>query len=396
MSFHPGGSKSISNRVLLIDRISGTGSRITGLSDAQDTRTMQWLLRQSGHLFDAGPAGTCFRFMTAFLALRDGEQVLTGSQRMLQRPIGPLVDALNQLGARIEYLGEEGYPPLRIGSPNFSPRHQTIAIRGDVSSQFISALMMIAPALPGGLTIEITGPTISESYIEMTAEIMRRFGAEVRHTGRGYEISDKPYRATDFHVEPDWSSVSYPLGILAVAREGELSIPGLSADSVQGDRAIVEIAEKWGLTCDFDGIGLHASVKGSPAEKMARDFSTCPDLAPTVMAVNGALGIRGEYSGLEHLRIKESDRIEAMATNLALGGVQLSTGELQGSYVQTGVISGDSWNMATFDDHRIAMAMSIWSVKGIVDIDDPEVIEKSYPGYWDDLEGAGINISPRG
>lgn len=393
MIFKPGGSKSISNRVLLIDRLCGSQSRITGLSDSQDTLTMKRLLQQTGQLYDAGPAGTCYRFMAAYLALQDGEQTLTGSPRMLRRPIGPLVDALRQLGAHIEYLEEEGFPPIRIGPPSFSLEAKTLQIRGDISSQFISALMMIGPLLPGGLTIEITGSVISGSYLEMTAEIMRRFGAEVSRTGSGFEISDHPYQAVNFHVEPDWSSASYPIGILAIAGEGQLFIPGLQSDSVQGDRVILDIASHWGVSFDFDENGLHAAAGQTDRGTLKRDFSSCPDLAPTVMAIQGALGIDSEYSGLEHLRIKESDRIEAMKENLLKGAIRLTGSGRSGHYSQTGSLEGNSWKISSFEDHRIAMAMSLWALKGEVYIDEPRVIDKSYPGYWNDLEAAGFRIN---
>lgn len=398
--FRPGGSKSISNRVLLIDQLAGGGAQITGLSESDDTRIMKRLLTQETSILDAGHAGTCYRFMVAYLSLLPGEQILTGSERMLERPVGPLVDALNSLGAQIEYLGRESYPPLKIGESHWTPERHSVTLPGDISSQFISALMMVAPRLPGGLTITITPPVSSRDYLGMTARIMRHFGADVREIGDGFEIAPGNYKKRPFQVEADWSSAAFALGWLAIARDGEIHIPNLYESSVQGDRVIKELASHWGVRVEHSSQGITAKVEAFVEPVVDWDFRNCPDLAPVAMSVHGALGINGEYIGLESLRIKESDRIEAMRSNLLKGGVVLdSRPDPSGRiiYTQKGKLtSGQIWRINSYNDHRIAMSMALWGLKGTVIIEDPEVVGKSYPSFWSDLEKAGMSITPEG
>lgn len=402
LNFSPGGSKSISNRALVISALSDHETTIHGLSDSEDTEIMQRLLDQREGIFDAGHAGTCFRFMTAYLALQPGTQVLTGSSRMQQRPVSPLVDALRKLGSQVKYLGKEGYPPIEISSIDTESYIPEVSIPGDVSSQFISALMMIGVKLPQGLEISILPPVLSRPYLDMTASIMQEFGAKVDIADSRIFIHPGRYAKRTFHVEADWSSASYPIGLMAIIRQGQLKVGGLKDKSLQGDSAILEIASHWGLNFEFDKEGLWVIAgKLTANPQMEWDFSSSPDLAPTVMAVNAALGIEAKYSGLKSLRIKESDRIRSMQRNLEQGGVGLVVKRAVNGNEEIAFQSGsfcfdNEFIIETFDDHRIAMACSLLAAKGKVTVMDPEVIIKSYPEYWQQLRENGFGISRQG
>jgi len=407
--FRPGGSKSISNRVLLLDRLAGGGSQLKGLSNAADTYTMRRLLDDQGSRLDAGPAGTCYRFMTAYLAFREGTQLLTGSARMMERPIGPLVDALRQLGARIRYVGREGFPPLEIGPPGDQPASAEVLIDGSASSQFVSALMMIAPGLTHGLRIRLSGTRRSSTYLDMTSSLMKEFGAVIHKRPDGYRINPGKYRPTKIEVEADWSSAAFPIALQAIRRTGTLHIPGLQATSLQGDSVIREIANYWGLRFDFVKNQLRVSTHSpSPTLPLHFDFSHCPDLAPAVIATQAALGLSGKYTGLENLKIKESDRIKALTEDLKKVSVSLHSEYSQAAgekikpeqkllVVQQGkAVVQDHICFTACDDHRIAMSMSLLATRGAICIDDAEVVKKSYPNYWDDLAAAGFAISRPG
>jgi 3-phosphoshikimate 1-carboxyvinyltransferase len=340
-TFHPGGSKSLSNRALLIRHLAGGTSTLEGLSNSDDTRTMQALLNQSSDDYNAGPAGTCYRFMCARLSIKPGTQILRGTNRMHKRPIKPLVQALRQMGATIEYLDKPGYPPLKIGPPQWTDVRPTVSVEAGISSQFISALMMIGPVLPYGLNIQMIPPVASESYIRMTAEVMKAFGADIDYVDQIIQISPRPYSPTDYQIETDWSSAAYPISLLALANRGSVHIPGLLENSLQGDQVIQGIAKGWGITFEFSQEGLTARAGGDAptSDDWSYDFASCPDLAPTVIAVQAARNLISFFSGLDNLKLKESDRIEVMKAILMQAGMRLeleSGAQSESLYTLTG------------------------------------------------------------
>jgi 3-phosphoshikimate 1-carboxyvinyltransferase len=391
------GSKSIANRVQVIRALCGEHFDIQNLSNADDTLTLEGLLASSETVLDAGAGGTTYRFLTAYLATRTGEEhLLTGSKRMLERPIGILVDALRLLGADITYIENEGYPPLRIRGRQLTGH--PIAIPADTSSQYISALLMIAPTLSGGLTMALKGNIVSRPYIEMTLSMMAFFGVKYTFEGNTIRVEEDPYQARPFFVEADWSAASYYYAIAALSNRAEITLFGLSADSLQGDAVIAEIMALLGVATVY---GEHEIVlRKIPGftlpEKMVYDFVACPDLAQTVVVVCAALRIPAEFSGLQTLLIKETDRVEALHRELNKYGATFRR-VAENSWVLD--VSRVNLNqetlpvIATYDDHRMAMAFApLCLVTGEMAIAEPGVVSKSYPAFWHDLQGLGFKI----
>lgn len=395
------GSKSISNRALLIRALAPEPFEIKRLAAAHDTELMQALLASDDTVRDAGPAGTTFRFLTAYLALQPGEQLLTGTERMKQRPIGVLVDALRKLGARIEYEEQEGYPPLRIGEAESLDTVSRLEIPADTSSQYISALLMIAPVLPRGLELSLTGKIVSRSYIEMTLALMAYFGVTAEWDGHTIRVQPQSYQSRPFTVEADWSAASYHYALAAFADELDLQLDGLFADSVQGDAALVEIMEQFGVTSTFNDTGVHLSRSDKPITKMFEwDFIRCPDIAQTMAVVCAGLGVHGLFTGLQTLSIKETDRIAALKQELSKVKAYFSKLPLRFSPVakkQYYMIEGkaDLSEVPTFDtyeDHRMAMAFAPLAMFGDIRINDPMVVRKSYPHFYEDLKRLGFSL----
>lgn len=389
------GSKSISNRALIVMALAGGGAadRLSGLSTSKDTVTLQNLLSQSHTVFDAGDAGTTFRFMAAYLATQPGKKTLTGSPRMLERPCGPLVEGLRQLGADIEYLGREGYPPLQIGESAFRYGAE-ISVSAQVSSQFLSALLLIAPCLPGGLTLRPDGHLVSRPYLEMTLSMMRYFGAQAHWQGDSIVVQPGNYTARTYVVEADWSGASYWYAMAALADEAELHLEGLFRESWQGDAALVEIMRHFGIETTFEqkGVDLTKSGNGSSAV-FEQNFITCPDIAQTLAVVCAGAGVPGVFSGLETLSIKETNRIAALQMELAKVGVQFNETEPGNRYMVQGMAAWEGTpRFSTYGDHRMAMAFAALGMLGTVEIEDPEVVAKSYPKFWTDLAQMGFEI----
>lgn len=395
------GSKSISNRALIIRALSGEDFPIERLAEANDTDLMMRLLASKEEVRDAGPAGTTFRFLTAYLALQPGSQVLTGTERMKQRPIGVLVEALRQLGADIEYMDKEGYPPLRIGAPAGLGKTNKLSISAGTSSQFISALLMIAPVLPNGLQLQLEGNIVSRSYIEMTLGLMEHFGVKHQWEEQTIKIEPQVYQSQPFVVEADWSAASYHYALAAFADELDLQLDGLFENSFQGDAALVEIMEQFGVQSEFNdtGVRLLKSTKAVPP-MFEWDFLLCPDIAQSLAVICAGLGIHGLFSGLETLSIKETDRIKALKNEL--GKVQAFLSKLperfapksnKQFYMVEGKAAFDSEpTFATYEDHRMAMAFAPLAMLGKIHIEDPMVVVKSYPAFYEDLEGLGFVV----
>ncbi len=396
------GSKSISNRALIIQALCPDSFPILRLAQAKDTQTLQALLSSTDEVLDTGAAGTTFRFLTAYLSTQSGSQVLTGSERMKQRPIGVLVDALRELGANIEYLENEGYPPLRIGEASGFGESGQLSISAGTSSQYITALLLLAPTLPNGLALNLEGKIVSRPYIEMTLRLMAYFGIQYEWIGQQIKVLPQTYQAKPFTVEADWSAASYYYSLAAISDRCELQLNGLFADSVQGDAVLQEIYTEFGVETSFDEKGLHLRKQAdhTPPPVFEYDFLECPDVAQTLAVTCAALGIQGVFTGLETLRIKETDRIAALKEELSKVGAYLSA--LPARFAPKSgkeyfMIEGQAqWDeppvFATYEDHRMAMAFAPFAMLNAIKVAEPEVVVKSYPDYWKDLESLGFSI----
>lgn len=388
-------SKSESNRALIIQALAGGGS-LTNLSDANDTQLMRRLLADpTADTLDAEDAGTVMRFLTAYLSVTNRRVLLTGTARMRERPIAVLVEALRELGMQIDYAEKEGYPPLHIRGwgTNLPPTEMVeLTVRGDISSQYISALMMIAPQLPSGLRLFLTGKVGSRPYIRMTQALMQHFGAECRDLGEVIEVRSAPYQPADYAIESDWSAASYWYAMVALSPVGgQIYLPGLRRYSLQGDQAIVNIMEKLGVATEFGADGVQLTQQ-PPTGAFSQDFTHCPDLAQTVAVVAAALGVEVEMTGLESLRIKETDRILALQTELAKFGATLIETRPDVLHVAAPYFHVKGQTVATYHDHRMAMAFAPLALRGPLTINAPQVVRKSYPSFWAELAQVGFNV----
>ncbi|MBS1950239.1 MAG: 3-phosphoshikimate 1-carboxyvinyltransferase [Cytophagales bacterium] len=383
-------SKSISNRALLINALTGNRSIVRNLSAARDTKLMQALVNSPEKTIDVMDAGTTMRFLTAYFAITNQQKILTGTDRMKQRPIGLLVEALRKIGAIIEYQAISGYPPIEIKGFSIQKEY-LIEMPGHVSSQYISALMMVAPTLPKGLTIKLTGHLASIPYIEMTAALMREFGADVTLDLKKQHISIKPisYKTASLIVEADWSAASYWFAFVALATEAQIVLPNVTEKSLQGDRVIVELMEKIGVHGKFRGNSIEL-IKIKNAGHLEWNFTHCPDLAQTVLPVCAAKGITGNFTGLESLRIKETDRIAALQNELKKIGSELTEPQPGLWKLVPGKISSLNSPVETYHDHRMAMGFAPWATLTDITIQSPDVVNKSYPAFWDDVRSVGI------
>lgn len=387
-------SKSIANRALIIHALSYSPYEIENLSDSDDTKVMKKVLESNTNRFDIGHAGTAMRFLTAFLSQIVGEWVLSGSERMKQRPIGVLVDALNELGARIEYVENEGFPPLRIYGSHL--KGKLLELDGSISSQYISALLMIAPTLEGGLSIRLKNRITSRSYIEMTLGLMKQFGVDAHFIGNEIRIPEQKYKPIAYTCEGDWSGASYWFQILSLAEEGEIVLPNLYLNSLQGDCHIASWFSAFGVESQAieGGIVIRKTANIQP-KTLKLDFLENPDIAQTMAVLCVLKAVPFHFTGLETLKIKETNRIAALQNELAKFGAQLAEpqhGELDwdGTYP---LEKQEIPTISTYHDHRMALAFAPTAFFGTVVIDDAMVITKSYPAYYDDLKAAGFKVT---
>ncbi len=395
------GSKSISNRILIIRALCNDFFNIKNLSTSKDTTTLLKLLKdKDADVFDAGAAGTTFRFMTAYLAFQQGTQILTGSERMKQRPIGKLVNALIALGCDIEYLEKQGYPPLKVNAPK-SLKTNELSIAADTSSQYITALLMIAPTLPNGLRLTLEGTIVSLPYIQMTLTLMQYFGIEHEWLGNTIIVEKQEYKARDITVEADWSAASYYYALAAFAEKLDLKLNGLFKDSLQGDSVAVEMGFHFGIDTEFTEGGLILTKSGNPITELFEwDFVKCPDIAQTFAVICAGVGVQGLFTGLETLFIKETDRVQALKNELAKVGasfVKLPARFAQKTQKQYFMIDGKAEfekipAFPTYEDHRMAMAFAPLAMFDTIKIEDPAVVDKSYPQFWKDLKSLGFEI----
>ncbi|MFW0717812.1 3-phosphoshikimate 1-carboxyvinyltransferase [Pedobacter sp. N23S346] len=400
------GSKSECNRALIISALSNKLVKVDNLSNAADTVTLDGiltalredseLLTQDSRLVDVGPAGTAMRFLSAYLSAKNGNFLLTGTERMKQRPIGILAEALKTIGADISYAESEGFPPLNITGP-FNQKTAEVKIKGDISSQYISALLMIAPTLPQGLTLEIEGELTSKPYVDMTLDMLAEVGIEHLWSDNSITIKPQAFKPGTLVVEPDWSAASYWYSIAALADEAEISLPALKEKSLQGDSQIQKIMKIFGIATSNTESGISISNLGLSLDTdQVLDLKTCPDLAQTIIVIAAALGKNMSFTGLETLKIKETDRIAALQKELAKIGVTLTEDNLVYTLNTDELHFPEKITIETYEDHRMAMAFAPLALLiNEVEIEDMQVVEKSYPFFWEDLKKAGFLVDSK-
>jgi 3-phosphoshikimate 1-carboxyvinyltransferase len=385
-------SKSISNRGLILNALSLNTEPIINLSDCEDTQVIIDAFNSGSNVFDVKAAGTAMRFLTAFLAGMEGEWIIKGTDRMHERPIYPLADTLLSLGADIRYLEKEGYPPLKINGRQL--KGGEVNLSGSISSQFISALLMIAPLMENGLTIHIKNEIISKPYIDLTLSLMRKYDVDAKWSENSIKIKHKRYKPFSLTVESDWSAASYWYEMAALLPGSQIKLPGLEKESMQGDSKIAKLFEYMGVTTEYLPDGLLISKTKQETDRFFYDFVNEPDLAQTFIATCCFLDIRFVFSGLQSLKIKETDRINAMITEMRKLGFVLQ--EQKDSILSW---SGERCDaeanpvIDTYNDHRMAMALAPASIiyKSVL-VNNPEVVSKSYPNFWNDLKSVGFEI----
>ena len=386
-------SKSISNRALIINALGNGTHHPENLSDCDDTRVMIRALNDDKETIDIMAAGTAMRFLTAYLSVTPGTRIITGTERMQQRPIQVLVNALRELGADIEYVANDGFPPLRITGREL--RKDTISLPGNVSSQYISALLMIAPVLTNGLTIRLTGDIISRPYINLTLQLMNDFGVRAEWTDdHRLKVEPQAYHSTPFYVESDWSAASYWYQIVALSKEAEVTLPGLFKDSYQGDSQVAGIFRSLGVETIYKDKTVILKKNGKSVERLDYDFINQPDLAQTFVVTCALLNIPFRFSGLQSLKIKETDRMAALITEMRkLGYILHETDGSVLSWEGERCTTEEHPAIDTYEDHRMAMAFAptCLALPEIL-INNPQVVSKSYPRYWEDLRQAGFII----
>ena len=384
------GSKSESNRLLILQQLY-PNITIQNLSDSDDTHHLQEALSSKNEIADIGHAGTAMRFLTAFFAGKEGVvKVLQGSERMHNRPIKILVDALRDLGADIAYLEKEGYPPLKITGKKLLK--ETVTINGNVSSQYISALMLIAPSLPNGLEIELIGKVTSVPYINMTLSLLHQLDVKASFSGQKIKISPKPsVNAQTIVVESDWSSASYFYSLIALSKIGSsVKLSAYKKDSLQGDSCLAKIYKHFGVTTVFKENSIVLTKENLHSSSvLIEDLKNAPDIAQTIAVTCFGLGVACDLSGLHTLKIKETDRLEALKEELTKLGASISVSNESLHLKPSEVINKDV-KIATYNDHRMAMAFAPLALKTSIEILEAAVVTKSYRNFWNDMQQVGI------
>lgn len=398
-------SKSLSNRLLIIRALSSGDFTIKNLAEADDTVLLADLLRQIKERkqqkqvteLDTGNAGTAMRFLTAYLSSVKGKWILTGSERMKLRPIGALVDSLRLLGAEIDYLAKLGYPPLLIKGKSL--RGGEIMIDAGISSQFVSALIMTGPSIPGGISLRLWGEAVSKPYINMTVRLIEYFGIPVKREKNRIIIPKSEYLPRDYDVEADWSSAAFWYESAALADKAEIILSGLYSNSLQGDSVLSGIYQNFGVATEY----LENAVRITKATKKTGgfyfNFSDNPDIAPPVITTCAAIGIRGHFEGLKSLKIKESDRLLAITNEFKKMGIFVETrdttnNDLSIDFPPSTIKMAGAIRMDPYGDHRMAMTFAPLALKtGTITIENPDVVKKSYPQFWEHLSSLGFDIT---
>ena len=387
-------SKSESNRLLIIKALSEKEITIKNLSKANDSVLLKNLLESENLVvWDAQDAGTSFRFLTSFLAIKKEHVVLSGTERMKQRPVKVLVDALNKIGAEILYLENEGFPPIYVKGKINQVKNK-LDIPGDISSQYISSLLLIAPLLEKGIEINIEEPFYSRPYVNMTLNLMNSFGIKSAVKGNKISIKNQEFSSGSYIVESDWSAASYWYSILSISDNiNNLTLQGLKKKSNQGDSVISELMKSFGVNTQYKEDGIVLTKIKFDTEEIELDFRDCPDLAQTILVVAAYHKIKLKVSGVESLKIKETDRLLAMKNELKKIGCDFYE---EGNYwllEKRRREIDDELSIDTYKDHRMAMAFAPLASKKSMIINDPDVVVKSYPTYWEDLKKVGFIIT---
>ena len=389
-----GGSKSESNRLLILQALANEKFKIENLSNSKDTSLMLDALSNTGDTINIGLAGTAMRFLTAYFSVQEGREVtLTGEGRMLQRPIGELVEALKKLGADITYKDKKGFPPLLIKGKKL--KGGEISLNSGISSQFITALMLTAPTMKNGIKINLKGKIVSLPYINMSIQLLQRVGIDASINKKTITVKNgEIFSNSPISVESDWSSASYHYSLVATADEADVIIGTYKRESFQGDSALADLYRNMGVETIYvkDKIRLQKSSIWEKSDLIEFDLNQQPDIAQTISVTCLTLGLNCKLTGLETLRIKETDRLLALKTELEKLGASVtitdSTLEME---IKKDIIP--EVEISTYDDHRMAMAFAPIALKQNIFIEDPDVVVKSYPDFWDHLKALGIKIS---
>lgn len=387
------GSKSESNRLLVL-QAQYPNLSISNLSNSDDTKALQQALTTAPATVDIHHAGTAMRFLTAYYASTPGREcLLTGSSRMQERPIGILVEALHNMGANIEYAKNEGFPPLQIIGTALEA--SIVRLPASISSQFITALLLTAPKLKHGLKIILEGAITSRPYIEMTCALMRQLGIDVAFTGNTLGVAPTSHIPTaEIAVESDWSSASYAYSILALAEEGALTLTTYRKESLQGDACLQSIYTQLGVESSFEHnqLQLRKIPNFKCPEKLALDLAHAPDIAQTIAVSCAALGVVCSLTGLHTLKIKETDRLVALQRELEKFGAKVHI-TADSLHLQPPTTLTVDVAVATYNDHRMALAFAPLALKTTLQINDALVVNKSYPSYWEDLKKLGFSVN---
>ena len=388
-------SKSISNRALILNALSLSTAPIKNLSDCEDTQVIIDAFNSNTNQFDIKAAGTAMRFLTAFLAGMDGNWIIGGSKRMHERPIHPLVETLIALGADIEYIEKDGYPPLNIKGKKL--KGGEVYLSGNISSQFISALLMVGPIMENGLIMHIENEIVSKPYIQLTIGLMAKYGVKVNWEGNTISVKHQKYKPVEVTVESDWSAASYWYEIASLIPGSEITLKGLTKESLQGDSNVVNLFTDMGVTTEFESDGIIIRSIKKRTKKFFHNFVNEPDLVQTFAAACCFKNTHFLFSGIQSLKIKETDRVQAMINEFKKLGYVLKENEI-------GMLEWDGErcepvvnpSIDTYDDHRMAMSFTPGAIAlGSININDPHVVSKSYPQFWNDLKHAGFKIEER-
>ena len=385
-------SKSISNRLLIIKKLCKTKFEIQNLSNAKDTKILNKILDdfEIKKEINCEDAGTALRFVIAFVATKEGIWKVSGSKRMHERPIKPLIDCLKEMGAEIKYLEKEGFPPIEIKSKKL--KSKKLSLPGDISSQFISALLMIAPTIENGLTLEITSKVLSKPYIDMTLGLMSEFGIEYTWENNLIKVEQQNYIAKNIKIENDWSAASFWYSFLALSKSGEIKIPNLYANSIQGDSVLSSIYSKLGIKTEFNEDSIILYKTKNIAREIELDLSNHPDLALPIIVTIAGLGVKTHLMGLESLKIKESNRLESIKRELRKFNISCEIDSSSIKIKESQNIVKPKSTIECHNDHRIAMSIAPLCMKvGSIKFDNKNVVNKSYPKFWEDFDRVSKN-----
>lgn len=389
------GSKSESNRALILQALAGNAFEIENLSTARDTQNLKSILASNDETVDVIDAGTSMRFLTAYYAATNQHKIITGSERMKKRPIAPLVTALSEMGFDVRYAEKEGFAPLEIVPiTSFEKLDKEVFIEGNISSQFITALLLIAPFLPNGLSVNFTTALTSKPYVEMTLNMLQHFGVACAWKGNSISIPKSEIQNHKFSVGADWSAASYWYSMAFLADEAELFLESLQNNWSQGDRVVADWMKRFSVTTEFkDGGALIKNIHAPFPRIMKLDYKDNPDLAQTFAAMFAAKDIGATFTGIDSLRVKETDRIQALQYELMKCGYRFDYSPEFFFYQLRGKFQLPALPIRTYDDHRMAMSFAPLALLGTIEIENPDVVNKSYPEFWEEMKKVGFEIA---